>query len=87
MESTLPKQVDGLEIRETGAEVVVHDPNASQVHILNQTAAAVLRMCDGTNDAAAIAKAIAADANVDESIVRPDIDRVLASFRDLKIIT
>jgi coenzyme PQQ synthesis protein D (PqqD) len=53
-----PRIVDGLEISMVADGSVVYDPRRDRVHYLNQTAALVLELCTGENDAAAMARAL-----------------------------
>jgi hypothetical protein len=53
-----PRIVDGLEITMVADGSVVYDPGRDRVHYLNQTAALVLELCTGENDAAAMARAL-----------------------------
>jgi hypothetical protein len=43
-----PKAKDGLELVEAPDGLVVYDEVTDRVHHLNQTAAVILRLCDGT---------------------------------------
>jgi hypothetical protein len=43
-----PKAKDGLELVEAPDGLVVYDEGTDRVHHLNQTAAVILRLCDGT---------------------------------------
>ena len=53
--SDCPKPVEGLEINRVADGYVVYHPARDRVHYLNQTAAIVLELCNGRNDAAEIA--------------------------------
>ena len=50
-----PVQVSGLDINFVGDGYIVSQPDHDQVHSLNHTAAIVLELCTGQNDAAEIA--------------------------------
>ena len=39
--------IDGLEFREVGTETLVYDAAREKVHVVNQTAADLLRVCTG----------------------------------------
>ncbi len=39
--------IDGIEMREVGVETLVYDPAREKVHVVNQTAADLLRNCSG----------------------------------------
>ncbi len=49
---------DGLLVRELGEETVVYDRDRHQAHCLNETAARVFRLCDGTRTPEQIAAAL-----------------------------
>jgi NAD(P)-dependent dehydrogenase (short-subunit alcohol dehydrogenase family) len=79
----MPVCVPSLEVRESGDDVLVHDRVHSKIHVLNSTAAAVLRACDGRTHVEALAQSL--DAERTEQ-VRRDIERVLADFASLGLI-
>jgi hypothetical protein len=43
--------IDGLEFREVGTETLVYDPVREKVHVVNHTAADLLRRCSGKSAA------------------------------------
>jgi hypothetical protein len=45
------QQIDGIEMREVGVETLVYDPVHEKVHVVNQTAADLLRNCSGKTSA------------------------------------
>jgi PqqD family protein of HPr-rel-A system len=59
MMSDLLKMADGLEVHETDDGLIVYQQSTDRVHHLNQTAAVILYLCDGTQTAEAIAEAVA----------------------------
>lgn len=48
----LPEKVSGFEVNEVADGLVIFDPSAQQVHYLNNTAAIVYELCDGTTTSA-----------------------------------
>jgi hypothetical protein len=64
-------RADQLKIEPLGDETLVYDLSNNKAHCLNRTAAAVWRLCDGQNTAAAITARLRQelDAGVDESVV------------------
>ncbi len=66
----MPMRKDLL-ARELHSEVVLYDSNTRKAHCLNQTAAAVWRLCNGTKSVEEIARALGQDpaAPVDEGLV------------------
>ena len=81
-----PTAIEGLETRTVGHEVLVHDPVHKKIHVLNQTAAAVLAMCDGTRQPAKIAAALAASTGAPAELVRADVEKMVAVFRRLALV-
>jgi hypothetical protein len=69
-----PMAADGLELVEAPDGLIVYDPANERVHHLNQTAAVVLGLCDGSQTVGAIAAAVGAmfslDAPPDELIIQ-----------------
>lgn len=56
---THPRRAEGLEITETEDGLVVYDPAHDMVHHLNQSAAVIFDLCDGSRDLRAIALVLA----------------------------
>ena len=54
-----PRMVAGLDLNEAEDGLIVYEETTDTVHHLNKTAAAILGLCDGTRDPAAIAAAVA----------------------------
>lgn len=52
---TLPRRRAHVEERSAGSELVLYDPVGGRLHVLNATAAAVWRLCDGSLPAVALA--------------------------------
>jgi methyltransferase-like protein len=78
--------VNDLEYRTAGNDVVVHDPTNERVHVLNATAAYILRACDGKHSAVAIAEDLSARSGVPSAHTLPDVERVLVQFTELQLI-
>jgi PqqD family protein of HPr-rel-A system len=86
MSDRLALTVDDLEYRTAGNDVIVHDPLTERVHVLNATAAYILRACDGKRSAAAIAHELSARTGVSSARTLPDVERALAQFSELHLI-
>jgi hypothetical protein len=82
--SPKPQMTDGLEIHSAGNEVLVHDSNRRKVHVLNQSAAAVLRACDGTRDIKTLALEIT---NEPSEAAYKDTARIVETFVELGLVT
>jgi hypothetical protein len=59
MAHELPTKVQGLDINETDDGLIVYQESTDRVHHLNQTAAVVLELCDGTRTVEEIARVVA----------------------------
>jgi hypothetical protein len=81
----LPRTVDGLEFQEAGPDLLVHDPAARKIHVLNASAGRVLRLCDGAHPVSEIIDAVAID-GVDRALVERDVDRILTEFERLGLL-
>lgn len=71
-ERGLPRARKDCLSRELYDEVVIYDPQRHEGHCLNSTAAAVWKLCDGSNSASQIAGIVSRQlsARVDESVVQ-----------------
>jgi hypothetical protein len=78
--------VEGLEIRTVGEEVLVHDPAARQVHVLNLSAGQVLELCDGAREIDDIVVDVSRRTGVGADVVNADVTRIIDEFRDLGLV-
>jgi PqqD family protein of HPr-rel-A system len=62
-----PAAKDGIEINETQDGLIVYDETTDRVHHLNQTAAVILQLCDGTLTVEEITTDIARMFELDQS--------------------
>jgi len=62
-----PAAKDGIEINETQDGLIVYDEETDRVHHLNQTAAVILQLCDGTLSVEEITTDIARMFELDQS--------------------
>ena len=83
----LPRQVDDLEFQEVGEDVLVHDPHARKIHVLNKSAALVLRACDGSHSFDQAIDDLMGGADVDRERVRTDLAAILEQFARLGLTT
>lgn len=67
-------------------EVVLFHPRLKRVHILNNTAAVVWRLCDGIRTKAQLCEDVAILFGADLSIVKRDVPEVLDQFRREELI-
>jgi len=59
MAADRPQAREGLDVNETEDGLVIYASESDKVHHLNNTAAVIFHLCDGTNDEAAIVAAVA----------------------------
>jgi hypothetical protein len=84
--ATFPTQVEGVELTPVPDGAVIYDSDGDHVHYLNPTAALVFALCDGTIDAAEIARLIQNHFKLDEP-PQAEIELLLTQFLDAGIIT
>jgi PqqD family protein of HPr-rel-A system len=82
-----PRSRPELQVKPVGDDLVVYDPRARQVHLLNGTAAAIFRMCDGRSSAAAIAEELARRYEAPPSAeLERDVHRTLEALREKDLL-
>lgn len=86
LDGVKPRRVTWIEMHAAGADLLVHDTRRGKVHVLNATAGTVLSLCDGDHTVETIVESIAAAGSVDESVVGPDVARVLEAFREQALL-
>lgn len=74
-----PRQAPSLELNDAEDGLVVYDAGRQAVHHLNLTATMIFGLCDGTNDALAIAGELAAAYHLDA----PPADDTRAALTEL----
>ena len=79
MDTSYPRQADGLEVNEADDGLVIYDPATDVVHHLNPTASLIFDLCDGTRTPGAIADAVAETFHLGD----PPRDATLAGLGDL----
>lgn len=67
-------------------ELVLYDSATQQVHVLNHSAAAIWRLCDGTRTPAAIARDVARYYGVSVRLVQQDVYALLERFAQAGIV-
>lgn len=73
--------------REIGGETLLYNPECESIHVLNSTAAAIWRLCDGENDAEAIVVALRrAFANTNSADLGTDVMETLCTLRELGLL-
>jgi hypothetical protein len=82
--NALPVMSDTLEFHTSGDDVLVHDMRSRKIHVLNASAATVLRLCDGSHDERTIAARLS-DAN--DELVVADVRSILEQFQNLGLLS
>ena len=77
-----------VEERAAGGDLVLFDPIGGRLHVLNPTAAAIWRLCDGSRSADEIAEMLGTEFQLDpEHDPGADVEVLLGTFRDASLIT
>jgi len=71
---------------ELDGEALIFDPQSQDTHRLNETALFVWRLCDGTNDLSAMAKAVAHRYDVDERGAARHVERLCVELDGLGLL-
>ena len=74
-------RADTVSAEVVGKDYVLHDEATGRVHFLNQTAALVWDLCDGTRTGDEIAAEVARLYDREAAAVRDDVRRALDEFR------
>ncbi|MGQ0551675.1 MAG: HPr-rel-A system PqqD family peptide chaperone [Planctomycetota bacterium] len=64
-----------------GTQFALHDPATGQVHFLNESAALIWELCDGTRTVSDITQEVARLYARPVELVASDVDRVVAELR------
>ena len=73
-------------LQRVGQEVILHDRRNGRAHVINETAAQVWELCDGRITLDQIVSALSASYQVPASVVREDVNYILAKFRELRVV-
>jgi PqqD family protein of HPr-rel-A system len=77
-----PRRRNDLQEQRIGDDLMVYDPRAGKVHVLNGSAALVYGLCDGSHDLDAIVRHLRADFQVPEDRdVRSDVLEAIQALR------
>jgi hypothetical protein len=82
-----PRRADGTHARELGGERIVYDPATHEVVVLNETAAFILDLCDGTRSLADMQRALEARYAAPSAKLRADLVATLADLRAKKLVS
>ncbi len=78
----LPRRRDDLKEQRIGEDLMIYDPRAGAVHVLNGSAALVYRLCDGNHDLDSIERHLRGGFQVAEDRdLRSDVLDIITSLR------
>lgn len=78
-----PKARTDLTLQEVGSEGMLYDRRGERIHILNVTALAIWKACDGKRDIEAIEQAVSRRfSRLQGHDIRGDIERLLTEFEE-----
>lgn len=78
-----PRARTDLVLQEVGAEGMLYDRTGERIHILNVTALAIWKVCDGSRGVEAIETAIRRRfSRLDGHDIRNDIEKLLTEFEE-----
>lgn len=82
-----PRRIAGVEERQAGDDLVLYEPTAGRLHVLNATAARVWRLCDGDTDPGDILARLEAEYEVGRDADLPvDVNILLRNFHERGLI-
>jgi uncharacterized protein len=82
-----PRSASGTHTRVLGDERIVYDPATHEVVVLNESAAYILDLCDGTRSVADIQRALEARYAAPSAKLQADLAATLADLRAKKLVT
>ena len=82
----MPLANPSIELREAGDQVLAHDRLSGKGHVLNATAAEVLRACDGVTPMHTVVARLASRGGVDPATVSEDVREICERFRSMRIL-
>lgn len=78
---------EGVVSREIDGEGILYNPETKSMHVLNKTAFAFWRLCDGKHDSAQVAGEIKSRFEVDKGDdVLSDINRIFNQLEKLQLV-
>jgi coenzyme PQQ synthesis protein D (PqqD) len=77
---------EDVTLQRVGRESILHDARSGQAHVINASAARVWELCDG-RPIDELLVAFAEPYGLAPEAVRADVQRVLAGFQELNLLT
>jgi hypothetical protein len=81
-----PQRRDDLSSVELDGEAVILDESSSELHHLNQSAAFVLALCDGSRTVEELVSELAATFAMPTAVMAAELDRALASLTEAHLL-
>ncbi|HEU5179973.1 MAG TPA: HPr-rel-A system PqqD family peptide chaperone [Candidatus Polarisedimenticolia bacterium] len=82
-----PRRRDGLEEQSIGGDLMVYDAREGAVHLLNESAAHIYSLCDGSHDLDSIERDLRAEFKVPgDRDVRSDVLGALRALRSKQLV-
>ena len=76
---------EDLEFREVGTETLVHDKRNEKIHVVNQTAADVLKVCSGKTESE-VAEYLRSHYEIDGRDVEADVRDILGVLQERGLV-
>jgi hypothetical protein len=87
LEHRRPARRPGVWLRRAGQEVALFDQHRKAVHLVNDSAAAIWDLCDGSTEPDEMIEAICTISGMPREIVVDDVERILGEFEEAGLIT
>ncbi|RKY67163.1 MAG: hypothetical protein DRQ02_07715 [Candidatus Latescibacterota bacterium] len=81
-----PLRSENIVFRDIEGEGILYQVEQAKVHVLNGTAYAIWKQCDGKHTIEQIAKELTKTFQVDEQTALEDVKKSVQEFRNLKLL-
>ena len=82
-----PRRSADCHVRDLEGEQVVYEPSSHEVVVLNETAALILSLCDGTHTVAELLAEMQRRYDAPEDVLRTDLHGTLSELRARAILS
>lgn len=82
----VPRKKDGLHVREIEGQTVILDPESSQMHTLNVTAAFIFEAADGKRGVQDISRELADHFEVALDVAAVDAKQIIEKLTELQLL-
>ncbi|MFQ5901388.1 MAG: PqqD family protein [Thermodesulfobacteriota bacterium] len=73
---------EGIQEQELDRELMLHDPETDQIHVLNETAKVIWGLADGRHTLGEIEQEVKERFSIDDDLdIRRDVERVIEELR------